>query len=88
MMEFAVTVEGLDENQGKWVLDVDPARERFLVAHDDGTLHWHLITECKFVRAANPDVPRPVIPMQPQQQQKGLAIAKTVVLGDNGRPLR
>jgi len=67
MLEFAVSVDGVtEEGKGHWVLAVDPAGERLLIAHQDGSFHWHVMSECKFVKLINPDAPRPVIPIQSQ----------------------
>ena len=66
MIEFAVQVSGLTkEGQASWVLDVDPAGERLLLAHEDKTLHWHPMAECLFAKLMPPDAPRAVIPVQP-----------------------
>ena len=67
-MEFAVHYEGLTEGQGRWVLHVDPAGERLLIADEDGTLHWQAIAESKLIRVHTPDIPVLVMPVQPQQQ--------------------
>ena len=64
MLEFAVTVNGLEE--GHWVLAVEG--ERLLIAHPDNTLHLHPMEECTFVKCMSPDQPRAVIPVQPQQK--------------------
>lgn len=64
MLEFAVTVKGLDG--GYWVLAVEG--ERLLIAHSDGALHWHPIEECTFLKCMNPDQPRAVIPVHAQQK--------------------
>ena len=88
MMEFAVTVEGLDrEDQARWVLEVDAVGERFLIAHDDRTLHWHPMAECTFAKCANPDQPRLVLPVQPQQSPQALTVPR-VKLGDGKGPLK
>ena len=73
MMEFVVKVEGVD--QGRWVLSVDPVGERFLIAHDDKSLHWVPMAECEFAGAAPPDQPRPVIAVKPQQQGQQIVVA-------------
>lgn len=64
MVEFAVTAKGLDG--GYWVLAVQS--ERLLIAHPDGTLQWHPLEDCTFLKCMNPDQPRAVIPVQPQQK--------------------
>lgn len=66
MVAFAVRHEGQDEDQGSWVLAVDPAGERLLLADADGSLHWHLMSTCKLIKASTPDMPRAVIAVQPQ----------------------
>ena len=67
-MDFAVKVEGLDEEgQAHWVLDVDPAGERFLIGHEDKSLHWVPMDKCKFVKVSSPDTPRLVMLVQPSQ---------------------
>ena len=69
MIEFAVSIEGItEEGRALWVLAVDPAGERLLVAHADGTLHWHPQAACVFAKLMNPEAPRAVIPMQPKPQ--------------------
>lgn len=70
-MEFAVKVRGLDDaesNKAHWVLAVDTVSERFLIVHEDRSLHWHDMVDCTFAKIASPDQPRPVIPVQPQQE--------------------
>ncbi len=64
MIDFAVQIEG--EEQGRWVLDVDPATDRILVSGDDQQLRWVPFSDCKVIKAANPDTPRPVVMVQPQ----------------------
>jgi len=68
MIPFAVKVEGIgdDEKTARWVLAVDAVGERLLISHGDSSLHWHLMSDCTFVKAATPDNPRFVIPVQPQ----------------------
>ncbi|KKL70571.1 hypothetical protein LCGC14_2103590 [marine sediment metagenome] len=66
-MEFVVKVEGIDKS--RWVLSVDPVGERFLIAHDDKSLHWVPMAECEFAGAAPPDQPRPVVLIQQPGQQ-------------------
>ena len=70
MIEFAVSTEGVTkEGSATWVLAVDPVGERLLLVHDDNSMHWHLMADCKFVKAATPDQPRAVIAVQPKQPQ-------------------
>jgi len=79
MLEFAVTVKGLDD-EAHWVLAVDG--DRLLIVHpDDRTLHWQAMEDCTFAKFISPDQPRLVIPVQPQQK---LTIP-TGVLPGNGR---
>jgi predicted RNA binding protein YcfA (HicA-like mRNA interferase family) len=81
MLEFAVTVKGLDED-GHWVLAVEG--DRLLIAHpDDKTLHWHPIKDCTFAKFMSPDQPRVVIPVQPQQNRQ--ITVPTGWLPGNGR---
>ena len=68
-MHFAVWFEGMPEGQGRWVLAVDGATDRLLIADDDGSLHWHYLDDCKLVRGGTPDNPALVMAVQPQQQQ-------------------
>ena len=69
MMEFAVKVEGLDdESHARWVLAVDPPGERLLIAHADGALEWVAMTKCRFVKVVSPDVPRLVRVLQTEPQ--------------------
>ena len=71
-MDFVIHVNGEDAEQGFWVLEVDAIGERFLLAGTDGALRWVNMADCTFVRGANPEVPRPVVLVQPQ---KGLVAA-------------
>ena len=68
MIEFAVKIA--DEATGRWVIAVDPAGERFLVANDDQTFRWVSMATCKLLKAQTPDVPRAVIAVQPQVAPK------------------
>ena len=65
-MDFAVWAEGMPEGTGRWVLAVDD--DRLLLADEDGSLHWHLMADCRLMRAATPDTPRPVMNVNPQPQ--------------------
>ena len=70
-MDFAVQVDG--EDQGRWVLAVDG--DRLLIADDDSKrLRWVAMSDCKFVKAANPDMPRPVVAVQPQAASPKLSV--------------
>ncbi len=68
MLEFAVSIDGIEDEPGaaRWVLDRDG--DRLLVAHKDGTLHWHLTSECKFVLFIDPGRPRPMVVVQAEAQ--------------------
>lgn len=69
MLEFAVSIEGVtEEGSALWVLAVDPTGERLLVAYNDRSLHWHPLMECVFAKLVNPEAPKAVIPIQPQQR--------------------
>ena len=65
-MDFAVQLEG--EKIGRWVLSVDPIGDRLLVTNDDQGFQWVSITECRFIKANNPEAPQPVIIVQPNQK--------------------
>jgi hypothetical protein len=74
-MEIAIWHEGL-ESIAVWVLHIDAASERLLLANPEGAFYWKAINECKFVKAATPDVPRPVVAIQMQPQNNGVFIAR------------
>ena len=68
MIPFAVKVQGLDaDNKARWVLGIDAVGERLLVAHDDGSLHWHPLVECAVGKIISPEQPQMVIPVQLQE---------------------
>ena len=46
-MDFAIQVG----DKGYWVLHVDAANERFLIAKDDNVLRWVPFKDCKMLRA-------------------------------------
>ena len=75
MIEFAVMVKGLEK--ARWVLAVDG--DQVLIVHDDQSIHWHPLTECTFVKALTPDVPRIVLPVQ--SRSNGLAVPKVQLKG-------
>ena len=77
-MDFAVQLEG--EEQGQWVLDIDPIGERFLLATDVGGFRWVDMKDCKLIKARNPDQPLPVVMVKQGPQ---LAIP-SLHLGSNG----
>lgn len=66
-MDFAVWHDGMDAQQGRWVLAVE--KDRVLLANNDGEMYWRPMKGCKVVKVANPDVPRAVIPVPPQGPQ-------------------
>lgn len=74
MLPFAVKVKGLDDGMDRahWVLAVDP-KAGALVTHDDGSLKWHPLSECTFVKMVRPDQPMPVVPVQ-VKPQNGIAL--------------
>lgn len=70
MLEFAVSVKDVTkEGEATWVLAVDPVGERLLICHEDKSMRWHPLADCTFVKAASPDVPRMVLPVQQKQPQ-------------------
>lgn len=74
-MEFAVQVKDLDTpGKARWVLGVDPVGERLLITHDDRSLHWVPLQDCKFVKASTPDTPRLVQPVKEARDGPTLAI--------------
>ena len=75
MIEFAVVVKGLDK--ARWVLAVDD--NRLLIVHDDQSLHWHPMSDCTFVKALTPDMPRMVVPVQ--SRGNGLMLPQAAVKG-------
>ena len=81
-MDFAVQVDG--EEQGRWVLAVDG--DRLLIADDNSKrLRWVAMADCKFVRAANPEMPRPMVLVQPQAAQAAQKIALPQLHIGNGK---
>ena len=84
MIEFAVTFEGIEEGKARWVLVVDPVGERLLLSTEDGSFIWRPIADCKLVRAATPDQPRMMIPVQPQQQSGLIAPVDNRAMRRNG----
>lgn len=82
MLAFAITVEGVTaEGKAQWVLAVDPIGERFLVVHEDNSMHWHPLADCTFVKVMNPDQPQLVMVVQPKQP---LAVPGVRLGGGNG----
>lgn len=71
MLPFSVSVEGATEpGKGRWVLALDMAGDRLLLAHEDKSLHWHRIAECAFHGIFPPGSPQPMMIMQPEPQQE------------------
>lgn len=79
-MHFAVQIEG--ESIGRWVLAVDG--DRLLVTDAENRLRWVPIAQCKLLKATNPDMPQPVMVVQPQQNPLALPHLKL----DGGQRLR
>ena len=67
MPEFAVFVEGI-ETGPHWVLGIDPAGERFLIADEKNALKWHPMSKCKFGLILDPAAPRPAITLKGEPQ--------------------
>ena len=69
MMEFAVTIEGFtEEGKAQWVLAIDAVGDRLLIVHEDKSMHWHPMADCRFAKAMAPDLPKPVMIVQPMRQ--------------------
>lgn len=86
MAEFAVTVKNVTkEGQCLWVLSI--AGKRLLLAHDDGSLHWHNMDQCKLALFSPPNAPRPVVVVSPQGEPEPQRGPKLVLptSGGNGR---
>ena len=66
MPEFAFQVEG--ETVGRWVLAIDPVGDRLLVTNDEKSLLWVELSQCKFLKARNPELPVPVVVVQEPKQ--------------------
>ena len=64
-MDFVIHVNGELPEKGFWVLEVDAIGERFLLAGEDGAFRWVNMADCTFVRGASPEVPRPMVLVQP-----------------------
>ena len=78
MLQFAVTVEGMEDGKARWAMAVDG--DRLLIVHEDQSLHWHQMEDCKLAHFLPPDAPRPVIVVQPRQ---GGLVVPSVKLGGN-----
>ena len=66
MNEFAVRVEGEDEHRGYWVLALDMERDRLLISTPENRLRWVRFEDCYVIKAINPEMPRPIMVVQPQ----------------------
>lgn len=75
-MEFVIHVNGDAPEKGFWVLAVDAFGKQFLITGENGAFRWVAMDNCTFVRGANPEVPRPVMVVQPRQ---GLAVPQMIV---------
>ncbi len=64
-MEFAIQLNG--EEQGHWVLAVDPVGNQFLTTNDDNQFRWIKMSECRLLKVKTPEMPQPVIMVQPKQ---------------------
>ncbi len=64
------------------MLHIDAPGERVLLADGEGCFYWKPLAECKFIKAAPPDVPRPVVQVTLQPQPSGVVIPR---LNGNGR---
>lgn len=82
-MDFAVKVKGDPPDHARWVLAVDPAFSRLLMVNDDKTLEWVEMADCKFVKLAGPEQPRPVFAVPMQQQGKLARVTPTLVKGNH-----
>lgn len=80
-MDFAVVVEG--EKKGRWVLAVDPEGGRLLISSDDQSLCWVPMDKTKVIKAANPDMPQPVVVIQPQPALK--LVRPQLIVNGQGR---
>ena len=63
-MEFAIKLS--DEEEGRWVLSVDPIGERFLTTNDDQEFRWVDMADCLLIKVKTPEMPQPVVMLQPQ----------------------
>lgn len=68
MIDFAVSVKGIhEEDKGSWVLAVDG--DRLLIAvPETNELQWHLLSDCTFQKAHTPDQPTMVLTVKGQPQ--------------------
>ena len=64
MIPFAVAIQGVtEEGQAQWALAV--TKEELLTASADGELVWYPLSQCTFVKLVPPDMPQPVMIVQP-----------------------
>jgi len=63
MIPFAVKIEGVNNGQPVWVLAVSEAG---LLSADNGVLKWYPLEDCTFSHVIPPDMPKPVMIVQPQ----------------------
>ncbi len=86
MLEFTVQVKGLHDVEGgqaTWVLAVDPTAG-VLIAHEDKTLHWHLLADCTFAGMVKPDKPRPVYAVQLTRKEPNIVKPDGILTFPNG----
>ena len=81
-MDFAVRIPGMEEGRASWVLAVDG--DRLLLSAEDGVLTWHSLADCILVKAATPDQPTLVLPVQMQPQNQ-VVIPNRAMRRENGR---
>ena len=81
-MDFAVWHEGIAEGNGTWVLAVDAAHNRVLLAGQDQSFYWKSLTECQLFKAATPDQPRLVVPVQSQPAPGSIVIPGASIPGN------
>ena len=74
-MDFAVTHEGLAEGNGRWVIAVDAANERVLLAAEDKTFYWKPLVQCTLFATHTPQQPTLVMAVQ-APTQNGLVMAE------------
>lgn len=85
MMEFAVSHDGMEEGRGVWVLYVDASGDRFLLCGEDKAFYWKPISECRLLKVAHPEVPRPVIAMPGALQEQPKIAVPNAPIPLNGR---
>jgi len=66
MIPFAVKIEGVTkEDQAVWALAVTET-QLLTAAVEGGALKWYPLADCTFVKMVPPDMPKPVMIVQPQ----------------------